>query len=126
MRGLPDRQGVAALEAAARKGIRLALDDVTLTGANLAVLSRCALDIIKLDRQLVAQITPECPCPDWLSGLSALLQATHIEVIAEGLENQTQASALRAAGVTMGQGYFFSRPVSADEFKAAYERSYSR
>ena len=95
-RGLPDRLGVAALEAASRTGVRIALDDVTLSGANLAVLSRCTLDVIKLDRSLVAQITPECPCPGWLAGLSALLQSTRVEVIGEGVETEAQVAALRA------------------------------
>ena len=86
-RGIPDNLGVAALEAASRSGVRIALDDVTLTGTHLAVLSRCTLDMIKTDRSLVDQITPECPCPAWLSGLSALLQSTRVAVIAEGVEN---------------------------------------
>src|SRR4030095_10787506 len=89
-RGVPDNLGVAALEAASRSGVRVALDDVTLTGTQLAVLSRCTLDMIKTDRSLVDQITPECPRPAWLSGLSALLQSTRVAVIAEGVETQAQ------------------------------------
>ena len=122
-RGLPDRLGLAALEAASRAGVRIALDDVTLSGANLAVLSRCPLDVIKLDRSLVAQITPECPCPGWLGGLSALLQSTRVEVIAEGVETAAQAAALRASGVSMAQGYYFSPPVRAEGVKAYYSRA---
>jgi hypothetical protein len=40
-----------------------ALDDVTLSATNLVILSRCTLDLIKTDRSLVDQITPECPLP---------------------------------------------------------------
>ena len=122
-RGIPDKLGVAALEAASRTGVRIALDDVTLTGAHLAVLSRCTLDVIKTDRSLADQITPECPCPAWLRGLSALLQHTRVSVIAEGVETEAQAAALRAAGVTLAQGYYFSRPISAEELKAYYSRA---
>jgi sensor c-di-GMP phosphodiesterase-like protein len=122
-RGLPDRLGVAALEQAAQSGVRIALDDVTLTGANLAVLSRCTLHAIKLDRSLVVQITPECPHPEWLVGLSALLQSTQLVVVAEGVETAFQVEALRAAGVTMVQGYYFSRPIQAEAFKAFYART---
>jgi sensor c-di-GMP phosphodiesterase-like protein len=120
-RGLPDQQGVAALESAARLGVRVALDDVTLTGANLAILSRCNLDIIKLDRGLVSQITPQCPCPDWLAGLSALLRSTRVEVIAEGVETELQAASLRNSGIAMAQGFYFSPPVGVEEFKAYYD-----
>jgi sensor c-di-GMP phosphodiesterase-like protein len=122
-RGLPDRLGVAALEAASRAGIRIALDDVTMSGANLAVVLRCALDIIKIDRSLIAQITPECPCPEWLSGLSALLHSTRVDVIVEGVETEAQVVALRASGVPMAQGFYFSHPISADGLKAYYART---
>jgi sensor c-di-GMP phosphodiesterase-like protein len=120
-RGLPDQQGVEAIEAAARLGIRVALDDVTLTGANLAVLFRCKLDFIKIDRALVSQITPECPCPNWLAGLSALLKSTPVGVIAEGVETEGQVAALRDSGVNMAQGYYFSHPLRVEEFKAFYD-----
>ena len=122
-RGIPDNLGVAALEAASKSGVRIALDDVTLSGTNLAILSRCTLDVIKTDRSLVDQITPECPCPAWLSGLSALLQSTRVAVIAEGVETEAQAEALRAAGIPMAQGFYFSPPIPAEELKAYYSRA---
>ena len=122
-RGIPDHLGIAALEAASQSGVRIALDDVTLTGTNLALLSRCTLGLIKTDRSLVAQITPECPTPAWLSGLTALLQSTQVGVIAEGVETEAQAEALRAAGIPMAQGFYFSRPISAEELKAYYSRA---
>jgi sensor c-di-GMP phosphodiesterase-like protein len=116
-RGIPDTQGVAALEAASRSGVRIALDDVTLSATNLVILSRCTLDMIKTDRSLVDQITPDCPCPAWLSGLSALLNATRVAVIAEGVQTKAQVEALRAAGISMAQGYYFSPPISAEQLK---------
>lgn len=119
-RGIPDHLGVTALAEASRSGVRIALDDVTLTGAHLAILSRCSLDVIKPDRSLTDQITTGNPSPTWLSGLSALLQSTQVAVIAEGVETEAQAEALRAAGITMAQGFYFSRPISAEELKAYY------
>jgi sensor c-di-GMP phosphodiesterase-like protein len=122
-RGIPDNRGIVALEAASRSGVRIALDDVTLSATNLVILSRCTLDLIKTDRSLVDQITPECPCPAWLSGLSAVLQSTRVAIIAEGVETEAQAEALRAAGVSMAQGYYFSPPISAERLKAYYSRA---
>ncbi len=121
-RGIPDNQGMAALEAASRSGVRVALDDVTLSGTQLAVLSRATLDLIKTDKSLAGQITLENPCPAWLSGLSALLRSTRLSVIVEGVENEVQVEALRAAGVPLAQGYYFSRPLSAAQLKAYYAR----
>jgi len=122
-RGVPDNMGLAVLETASRSGVRVALDDVTLSATNLVILSRATVDLIKTDASLAAQITPDCPCPAWLSGLSALLQSTPVSIIAEGVETEAQATALRSAGVTMAQGYHFSRPISAEQFKAYYASS---
>jgi EAL domain-containing protein (putative c-di-GMP-specific phosphodiesterase class I) len=122
-RGIPDALGLATLEAASKAGIRVALDDVTLTGTNLALVSRYALDLIKTDKSLVDQIAPDSPRPAWLAGLSALLQATPLEVICEGVETEAQAQVLREAGIPMAQGYYFSRPISAEGLKAYYARS---
>jgi len=121
-RGVPDNQGIAALEAASKSGVRIALDDVTLSATNLVILSRCTLDIIKTDRSLVDQITPESPNPAWLSGLSALLKSAHVTVIAEGVQTEAQVNALRAAGISMAQGYYFSQPISAEQLKVYHSQ----
>lgn len=119
-RGVPDRLGLDALNSMAHAaGVRIALDDVTLNGVNLAVLSRCSFDFIKLERSLVGQIDGG-PGPEWLDGLSALLRATPLQVIAEGVETEEQAEALKTAGVQMAQGYHFSLPLAAEGFKAFY------
>ena len=125
-RGLPDRLRVAAIEAAARTGYRIALDDVMLRGADLAILSRCPLDVIKIDRSLIAKITPDVPRPDWLRCLPALLRSTRLEVVAEGVETEAQVVALRAASVPMAQGFYFSRPVGAVEFRTYYAKTRGR
>ena len=119
-RGIPDSLGISALEAISRSGVRIALDDVTLNATNLVILSRCTLDVIKTDKSLADQITPECPSPAWLSGLSALLHSTQAAVVAEGVETEPQVKALRAAGIPMAQGFYFSRPISAEAFKVYY------
>ena len=99
-----------------------ALDDVTLSGANLALLTRCKFDMIKIEGSLIAQLAPGDMQPAWLAGLQTLLQtATALQVIAEGVETAHQAEVLRAAGVQMAQGHHFSAPMPA----AAYKRYYA-
>ncbi len=104
------------MEEAARSGVRFALDDVMLDSANLAVLSRCKFHIVKIDRRLVADIRPDQPRPEWLAGLAALLAATDLQVIAEGVE--TPAQVLREAGIPMAQGFLYSRPLPARALQA--------
>jgi EAL domain-containing protein (putative c-di-GMP-specific phosphodiesterase class I) len=119
-RGVPDRLGLDALNLMAERGVRLALDDTMLSGANLALVARCNFGVIKLDREVTGQIQPGAPPPEWLAGLEALLKSSPLQVIAEGVETEHQARTLLAAGVQMAQGHFFSRPVTAPGLQDLY------
>lgn len=114
-RGIPDSMAVDAInQATTQLGIKVALDDVTFVGgANLAVLLRCNLFYIKLDKSLIDQITEQCPHPEWLKSVTALLESSHLQVFAEGVETEQQAKILRAAQIQAAQGFYFSRPLSA-------------
>ena len=124
-RGIPDQLGLQALELMARNGTRLALDDTTLTGANLALLARCNISMIKIDSSVTGQLEPGKPPPEWLAGLEALLKRSSLQVVAEGVISQHQAQTLRAAGVHMAQGYLFSPPLSARGFQDFHARNRS-
>ena len=118
-RGIPDALGVDALNERAGLGARVALDDVTLvSGANLAVFARCHFDAIKLDKSLIDQIVDDAPVPAWLRTLSALLEISPFQVIAEGVETEAQALALRTMKIQAAQGFYFSRPIPAEQFVA--------
>jgi EAL domain-containing protein (putative c-di-GMP-specific phosphodiesterase class I) len=122
-RGVPDLLGLKALVGLPEAGVRLALDDVTMSGANLAILTRCPFSIIKIDHTMVQQIGPENPCPEWLQGIAALLQTTQLDVVAEGVETEFQVAALKASGVTLAQGFHFARPTSAAGLAEFHVRS---
>ena len=116
-RGIPDQLGLDALNSISSTGARVALDDTTLSGTNLALLTRCNFDFVKIDRLLVAELALDKPRTPWLDGLAPLLQTTSLQIIAEGVETAFQAEALRAAGVQLAQGHYFSAPLSARDFK---------
>jgi sensor c-di-GMP phosphodiesterase-like protein len=118
-RGLPDLIGVESINQGGGVGVKVALDDVTLVGgANLAVLARCHFFAIKLDKSLIDQIGPQCPVPEWLKSVTALLKSSQLQVIAEGVETEQQLKTLRAAKIQAAQGFYFSRPVPAAAFLA--------
>jgi sensor c-di-GMP phosphodiesterase-like protein len=120
-RGIPDKLGVEALEYAALSGVRVALDDVNVSGANMVVLSRCHVEILKLDKSLVDQVSAG-EQPVWLATVARLLETTDFHVIAEGIETADQRDVIQAAGIKMAQGFFFSRPLSAQAFVAFHEQ----
>lgn len=110
-RGIPDQLGAEALELIPQySSARIALDDVMLNGANIAILSRLTFDFVKIHPDLVQQIDHTHPTPPWLSHLSDLQRSAPLQLIAEGIENSAQAKALKQSGIQMGQGFFFSRP----------------
>jgi len=119
-RGVPDQLGLDALNSIAGTGVQIALDDTTLSGANLALLTRCNFDFVKIDPLLVAELTGDKPSAPWLDGLAALLRTTSLQIIAEGVETDFQADTLRTASVQLAQGHYFSRPLSASDFKRFY------
>jgi len=119
-RGVPDQLGLDALNSVASTGARVALDDTTLSGANLALLTRCNFDFVKIDKALVAELAPDKQPAPWLDGIAALLRTTSLQIIAEGVETAFQAATLRAAGVQLAQGHYFSGPRSAIDFKRFY------
>jgi sensor c-di-GMP phosphodiesterase-like protein len=125
-RGVPDQLGLDALNSVSGTGARVALDDVTLSGANLALLTRCHFDLIKIDRSLIAELVPGNVEPTWLTGLKTLLKSTPLQVVAEGIENAHQAQALEEAGVQLGQGHHFSAPLPAEAYKRFYQESRGR
>jgi EAL domain-containing protein (putative c-di-GMP-specific phosphodiesterase class I) len=122
-RGVPDRLGLAALNAMAERGVHVALDDVVLSGVNLALLTRCSFSIVKIDRTLTAQLVPGAPQPEWLAGLTSLLSNSTLQVIAEGIESRYQSQTLLEAGVQMGQGFLFSSPLIARDLKRFHAAS---
>jgi sensor c-di-GMP phosphodiesterase-like protein len=111
-RGIPDRIGAEALELITQfSEARVALDDVMLNGANIAVLSRIRLDFVKIHPELVQQIDGDGSPPQWLEHIAGLQTVSPLKIIAEGIERAEQAEALKRSGILMGQGYYYSRPM---------------
>jgi sensor c-di-GMP phosphodiesterase-like protein len=124
-RGVPDQQGLDALNRVPETGARVALDDTMLSGANLALLMRCRFDFVKVDQSLVQQIDGDVGQrrPSWLDGLAALLASTSLQIVAEGVETPSQAEVLKNAGVQWGQGHLLAEPLALDEFVRYYAQT---
>jgi sensor c-di-GMP phosphodiesterase-like protein len=121
-RGLPDQLGLDALDHAARRGVRIALDDVRIDPASVMVLSRCNAQIIKVDKSVLLEGGNGGSLPRWAEALAVLLKTTDLEVIAEGVETATQLALLRSAGVRKVQGQYFSPPMGAQAFLSYFAR----
>jgi diguanylate cyclase (GGDEF)-like protein/PAS domain S-box-containing protein len=104
-------------------GVRLALDDFGLGYSSLAHVKRFPLDLLKIDRQFVADAGRRRADTIILSGLIGLARALNLAVVAEGVETAAQAALLRELGCELGQGYYFARPMSAEAIAAHLAQS---
>lgn len=116
-----EKLDVNTLDGKEKSIVLVALDDVGAKNTDMVVLARARVDIVKIDKSFVDQMLQ----PDWsqekLSRLETLINGSSLAAIAEGVETQQQADILRAAGVKMAQGWYFSRPLSAADFRAYFD-----
>jgi diguanylate cyclase (GGDEF)-like protein/PAS domain S-box-containing protein len=99
-------------------GVRIAIDDFGTGYSSLDYLRRHAIDVLKIDRSFINGIETSFRQAALVGAIVHLAQALELRVVAEGVETTEQRDALLLAGCTLGQGYFFSRPVPADEIEA--------
>jgi len=96
------------------RGLRVALDDFGTGFASLTHLLTVPVDIIKIDKSFVDQLTSGGPSMAIVEGLLGIAAKLDIRVIAEGIEHEEQASVLRQLGCLFGQGYLFSPAVDRE------------
>jgi diguanylate cyclase (GGDEF)-like protein/PAS domain S-box-containing protein len=105
---------ITRLQSLKEIGLRIAVDDFGTGYSSLAYLKRFPIDVLKIDRWFVSGEGHGAEDSAILSAIVKLAQSLGMEVVAEGIETFEQLSALRMLGCHRGQGYFFSRPESAD------------
>jgi diguanylate cyclase (GGDEF)-like protein len=114
---------VVQLEALKKLGVLLAVDDFGTGYSSLAYLERFPLDCLKVDRAFVSRVGERGERLAIVQAICNLGYALGMRVTAEGLETGGQVSQLRRIGCRAGQGYYFSRPLPADEMTTLLERN---
>lgn len=99
-------------------GVGVALDDFGAGHSNLNYLRRVPATAAKLDRELVAAAAHNALDRTVARAVTALLRELGLRVVAEGIETEADAEAMRDCGCDEGQGFLFSRPLEAEAFEA--------
>ncbi len=96
-------------------GVALAIDDFGTGNASLSYLHRYPVDVVKIDRSFVASLGSGGRADAVSHAVIRLPHDLHIRTVAEGVEAAEQIELLRLLGCHLAQGYYFSRPLPADE-----------
>jgi len=94
-----------------RHGFLVALDDFGSGYSGLNVLADLRPDVVKLDMALVREIDLDFTRRTLALGMVSVCQQLDIRVVAEGVERPEELAVLRAAGVSLFQGYYYAKPV---------------
>jgi EAL domain-containing protein (putative c-di-GMP-specific phosphodiesterase class I) len=95
--------------------IGLFIDDFGVGYSNLMRLQSLPFDVIKIDRGFVSEIGKDGTGVAMIRTIAVLAAELGLTVIAEGIEHEYQASALRGLGITLGQGYHYGKPEAPDK-----------
>jgi EAL domain-containing protein (putative c-di-GMP-specific phosphodiesterase class I) len=106
---LESPDAIRGLEMLKLRGFGISLDDFGTGYSNISYLRRIPLDVIKLDRSLVSEISSDTASRIIARSIIAMLKDLDYTVLAEGIENAETATALTEYGCDQAQGFFYSK-----------------
>jgi EAL domain-containing protein (putative c-di-GMP-specific phosphodiesterase class I)/GGDEF domain-containing protein len=103
-------------------GLSFSLDDFGTGFSNLAYLKELPITHLKIDKSFVDGISHDRYASAMCAGIISLARILGVKIVAEGVESESQAVALRALHCNVIQGFYYSKPVSAKEIEMKYYR----
>jgi diguanylate cyclase (GGDEF)-like protein len=100
-------------------GIEISIDDFGTGYSSLSQIKRLNVDRIKIDKSFVDDIATDGQSQTLVKAIITMAHSLGLRVLAEGIETEAQYQLLKALGCDEGQGYWFARPVPAEQFSFA-------
>ena len=107
---------IEVVHALHRIGVRVVLDDFGTGYSSLSYLQTISLDALKIDRSFVAGLGVGAEDASIVTAIVNMARAFGLDVIAEGVETESQERHLLAIGCTRAQGYRYARPLDGEAF----------
>lgn len=102
-----------------RMGVKISLDDFGTGYTSMSQLQSLPIDEIKIDQTFIRSLPSDSSSSAIVSSIITLANGLGLDVIAEGIETETQRASLLRLGCRRGQGFLFSQALPADEFERA-------
>lgn len=103
-------------------GIKISLDDFGIGYSSLSYIVRFAPHYLKIDRSFVSLIGTAKEHDEMVKAIIGLSKIIPMEIVGEGIEEDYQRAFLHSHGCDLGQGYLYSRPLPADQFRTYFEQ----
>ncbi|WP_137937868.1 EAL domain-containing protein [Chitinivorax sp. B] len=103
-------------------GVRLSIDDFGTGYSSLSYLKRFPIDKLKIDQSFVRDLPHDVDNAAITAAIISMAQSLHLQVIAEGVEDEEQRDFLLSRGCTENQGYLHSPPLPAEDFAQQFNR----
>jgi EAL domain-containing protein (putative c-di-GMP-specific phosphodiesterase class I) len=103
------------------KGVQVSVDDFGTGYSSLSYLQKFPIDALKIDQSFVRQITMAPNETSIVTAVISMARSLKLRVVAEGVETQDELAFLQAHQCDEAQGYYFSRPVTAQQFAKLLE-----
>jgi EAL domain-containing protein (putative c-di-GMP-specific phosphodiesterase class I) len=103
-------------------GVRLAIDDFGVGYSSLTYLKRFPIDTLKVDRSFIRDIPQDSEDRAITEAIIAMGKSLQLTVVAEGVETLEQQTFLHDHDCDEMQGFYFSRPIPADQFAELLRR----
>jgi diguanylate cyclase (GGDEF)-like protein/PAS domain S-box-containing protein len=112
---------IATLETLRALGSQVLIDDFGTGYSSLSYLNQLPISTLKIDRAFVRDLSPETARRSVINAVVDMARRLGLTTVAEGVESAEQEAVLRRLGCDFGQGYFYSKPVTARDCRLLLE-----
>ena len=111
-----DDSTLSQLEQIRALGVSLSIDDFGTGYSSLSYLKKFPINYLKIDKSFVMDLILDKESRALIEGIVSMARSLQLDVIAEGVESKAQVAFLQSLDCPFGQGYLYSKPLSAIEF----------
>ncbi len=118
----PNEDALKKLQAIKNLGVKISIDDFGTGYSSLSYLSRYPIDLLKIDKSFIQGAPSNAQKKPLVEAIIRMGQSMGLTIIAEGIETEEEFSYLVALGCESAQGYYFSKPLSVQDYEAVLKR----